>query len=64
MLKRLRDWFYTRQRGLKRVASLDATGRVYVKVQAKGTLRPSRVYRAAENAWYTVDPVTSELIKE
>jgi len=60
-------------RGEKRIAP-GVRGRVYERIEGgpgvvarttlKATLFPSRVYRAAEDAWYRVSPKTGELTKE
>jgi hypothetical protein len=73
-LKRLSEWFAAKARGDVRVAPHGVRGRVYVRggetgpisarTTLKPTLTPSRVYRAAEGAWYRRDPATGELTKE
>ena len=73
-IKRLIEWFKAKRRGDVRVAATGLRGRVYAragtepgiasKTKLKPTLNPSRVYRAAEDAWYRRDPETGELTKE
>jgi len=40
------------------------TGPISARATFKPTITPSRVYRAAEDAWYQCDPVTGTLTKE
>ena len=74
MLQELIEWFAALRRGEKRIAPASVRGRVYERPEGrsagtarsklKATLAPSRVYRAAEDAWYRVNPATGELEKE
>jgi len=75
MFTRLVEWFKATRRGEVRVAAPGVRGRVYARaggdsgqVRAKTTLKPAltptRVYRAAEDAWYRRDPKTGELTRE
>lgn len=71
---RLTEWFQSKARGEVRIAPAGVRGRVYAragtepglvtKTKLKPTLVPSRVYRAAEDAWYRRDSATGELTKE
>jgi hypothetical protein len=74
-MRRLLEWFRAWRRGERRVARPGVRGRVYERKQGAGdamltkttlkpTLTPTRVYRAAEGAWYRRDPATGELTKE
>ena len=74
MLQELIEWFAALRRGEKRIAPASVRGRVYERADGpsaiapratlKATLAPTRVYRAAEDAWYRVNPATGELEKE
>ena len=73
LIDRFKAWF----RGEKRVAPKGARGRVYKRKAGGGDLStvearsfgaavivPSRVYRAAEDRWYTYNPETGGLTPE
>jgi len=42
---------------IKGLFSMSSRGRVLSKSMPRGAIRPSRVYRAAENKWYSVDEI-------
>lgn len=75
MIRRLLEALGAWRRNEVRKAPATARGRVYAKkdeaggalparTKLKAALAPTRVYRAAEDAWYRVNPETGNLEKE
>lgn len=74
MIRKLLGVWNAWLRGDVLVAPAGARGRVYERKEGgpgvgaravlKASLAPSRVYRAAEDAWYLVNPKTGKLTKE
>lgn len=77
MWRELWEDFKAWRRGEKRIAPRGAKGRIYeskgqkappgpmkATVRLQGKITKMRVYRAQEDAWYVVDPVTGAEVKE